>query len=127
MWLKLFGMDANWTVGVRVNTSASDCTDEKHTEEIAFVCVDSGYFHATIELNAYNLDPDDDVDQFVLHEFVHIILWPLSMSAEADAGRFLDVVVAQKEEATELFARVLIRIFRHAMTSGKKRNVLKSR
>jgi hypothetical protein len=107
-WRPLLGIDGRWDINVRIYT---DGETWPHEGAAAAVRSMPGYFQASLHLDAKACEEDaDTLEHIILHELVHIVLWPLSVMARNGLGddheeSFRDT----NEAATEQLTRALLR------------------
>ena len=113
-WLREFGMDRMWDLGVRVHRSDA-AVPEEYRDALAYAFVRDGTFLGTIDVCAHNFTATTSLEEVVAHEVTHVLLWRLQEIAKAAAGERLHPVVdAEVESVVETLSRVFGRLGRGA-------------
>lgn len=107
-WRPLLGLDSRWLIDVRI-------VKEKETwpyeDACAAVKPAPGYFQARLLLHEPQIKEDDHtLEHIVLHELVHIVLWPLCLVVRDALGDDHEATWRDMmEAAVEQMTRALLR------------------
>lgn len=108
-WRKHLGIGEQWRVDVKVNEhpSGSEAEDAQ-----AHITVTPQYFHASLEVNAWQVD-GVDLDEVIAHEMLHVLMKPIETIVEGAMGeRFAELGEQHLESVVERMARALVRLER---------------
>jgi len=107
-WRPLLGIDGRWTISVRIFKEGDGFPHEGATAAVKSM---PGYFQIALHLDQKACERDaDTLEHIVLHELVHVVLWPLSTLAKNNLGEENEETYLQiNEAATEQLTRALLR------------------
>lgn len=97
-WRKILQIEPRWKIRFEIKNSPSEMS-EGYNDAQACVDVESSYFSATIEFNAAEI-AENELDEVVLHELLHIILEPLSCVAACGLGKKYEEMNTTLTEST---------------------------
>jgi hypothetical protein len=108
-WRPLLGIDARWNITTKIYGDDEEWPLED--DSVAAVRPSPGYFQASMRINAKSCEKDaHTLEHIVLHELVHIVLWPLSRVARDGLGEDHEATWRDIMEATvEQMTRALLR------------------
>jgi hypothetical protein len=85
-WRKRLDIGPRWTVNVIVH---EDTWPDDHAGEVAFVTVAHGYKDVDLHLNKpLILETRANLNETIVHELVHVVLWPLWVVYRDTVGSF---------------------------------------
>jgi hypothetical protein len=107
-WRTFLGIDSRWHITVKVFDEDENWPFE---DAVAAIRPSPGYFQANLRLNKKACEEDGHtLEHIVLHELVHIVLWPLSRVARDGLGEDHEATWRDIMEATvEQMTRALLR------------------
>jgi len=107
-WCPLLGIDKRWHIQVKIFEENEDWPFE---DAVAAIRPSPGSFQAFLRLNAKACAEDEHtLEHIVLHELVHIVLWPLSRVARDGLGEDHEATWRDIMESTvEQMTRALLR------------------
>jgi len=84
-WRTILDIEKRWIINSDIRNNPLEMS-EGNEDAMACIFVQSGYFSASIEINAIEID-EDDFDSTVLHELLHILVDPLATSSGGGLGK----------------------------------------
>jgi hypothetical protein len=107
-WRDRLGIDPLWKIAIRINETPSDESNEDCQKNVAYVDANE-YLTAELTVNAWNVN--EDLEETVVHELLHIVLRPYELVAEAFYGPLgkdiaLDLVESTNERLTRAFMKI---------------------
>lgn len=107
-WRPRLGIDSRWDIEVRLYEPGH--WPKKFRDAVACIEVNPGYFTALLRINREATEEDGHtLEHIVLHELVHIVVWPLSILAHDGLGERHEQTWTHVMEAlTEQMTRALL-------------------
>lgn len=108
-WRPLLGLDGRWSIGITIYNE--DDESWPHGDAVAACLPSPGYYQASLAVNGPRCLKDaHSLDHILVHELVHIVLWPLTVLAKEALGEKHEETWRMMIEApTEQIARALLR------------------
>ncbi len=84
-WRPRLGL-MDYEIGICVHNAVEEETDTDHHDSAGYISVFPELFVANMTINAWHIPNKKRLDYFVVHELVHITLWPLGTVIDASFG-----------------------------------------
>jgi hypothetical protein len=78
-WRQILDIGDKWTIDVAINHHSQDEILPDCQDAAARIITDSGYSHAHLTINAFNIDTWAELVESVIHELCHVVLDPMSV------------------------------------------------
>jgi hypothetical protein len=117
-WRSILGIEKRWVIKFDIKDSSSKMT-EGNESAMACIEIELGYFYAYLQFNAPEID-EDELDEVVLHELLHLQLEPLSLSNKCGLGEdFEDMNTVLTESTIERLMTGYLTLYKKAHRKNK--------
>lgn len=109
-WRRLMDIDHKWEIAINVYASEED-TPEKFRDSEAWIDTVEDVFYATLNVNAWQINSAEQLDQAICHETTHIVMGHLeSIMLSAFGAQFTTFGTTILEQAIEHISRAMVRL-----------------
>ena len=103
-------IDHKWEIEIVVYANEED-TPEKFRDSEAWISTVEDVFYATLNVNAWQIDSAEQLDQAICHETTHIVMGPLeSIMLSAFGAQFTTFGTTILEQTIEHVSRAMVRL-----------------
>jgi hypothetical protein len=85
-WRAILDIEKRWIINFAIRNNPLEMSDGNE-DSMACIFVQSGYFNASLEINAVEIHDEHQFNSTVLHELLHILIDPLATASRSSLGK----------------------------------------